>query len=83
MIIEIDLKESLTGWKRTIATIDGKQVPVSGGGPTPPGHTITFPDQGMPKSKKPSERGDMIVEIKVRFPTSLTPAQKAQLKEIL
>lgn len=82
-IIELDLKEALTGWKRTISTIDGKQVPVSSGGPTGPGFRETFPHQGMPKSKKPLERGDMIVEIKVKFPTTLSMAQKSQLKEIL
>lgn len=81
--VEIDLKEALTGWKRTIATIDGKQVPVSGGGPTPPGYETTFPSLGMPKSKKPTERGDFIVKVKVKFPTTLTPAQKTRLKEIL
>jgi DnaJ family protein B protein 4 len=37
----------------------------------------------MPKSKKPDERGDFIVGVKIVFPTSLTPAQKNQLKEIL
>ena len=82
-IVEIDLKEALTGWRRTVPTIDGKQVQVSGGGPTPPGYEIRYPEQGMPKSKKPGERGDMIVQIQVKFPTSLTPAQKNQLKEIL
>ncbi|KAH0538236.1 hypothetical protein FGG08_005155 [Glutinoglossum americanum] len=81
--IEIDLKEALTGWKRTLATIDGKQVPLSGGGPTPPGHEERFPGLGMPKSKKPGERGDFIVKIDVRFPNALTATQKAKLKEIL
>lgn len=81
--VELDLKEALTGWKRTLPTIDGKQIPVAGGGPTAPGYRETFPERGMPKSKKPTERGDMIVEVKVKFPTSLTPAQKIQLKEIL
>ena len=81
--MELELKEALTGWKRTIPTIDGKQIPVSGGGPTAPGFRETFPERGMPKSKKPSDRGDMIVEVKVKFPTSLTLAQKSQLKEIL
>jgi DnaJ family protein B protein 4 len=37
----------------------------------------------MPKSKKPTERGDLIVEVKVRFPQSLTQAQKAKLREAL
>ncbi|KAH0556153.1 hypothetical protein GP486_005912 [Trichoglossum hirsutum] len=81
--IEIDLKEALTGWKRTLATIDGKQVPLSGGGPTSPGHEERFPGLGMPKSKKPAERGDFIVKIDVRFPKSLTQTQKAKLREIL
>ena len=82
-VVELDLKEALTGWKRTIPTIDGKQIPVSGGGPTAPGFREPFPERGMPKSKKPSDRGDMIVEVKVKFPKSLTPAQKTQLREIL
>lgn len=81
--IELNLKEALTGWRRTISTIDGKQVPVSGGGPTGPGFKETFPHLGMPKSKKPDQRGDMIVEVKVKFPSSLTQAQKSQLKDIL
>ena len=83
--IELDLKEALTGWQRTISTIDGKQVPVRGGGPTAPGFRETFPHLGMPKSKGKNrdERGDMIVEVKVKFPTSLTLAQRSQLKEIL
>jgi len=81
--IGIDLKEALTGWKRTLATIDGKQVPLSGGGPTPSGHEERFPGLGMPKSKKPGERGDFIVTINVKFPKSLTPTQKTKLKEIL
>ena len=81
--IELSLKESLTGWSRTVTTIDGRQLPVSGSGPTQPGYREVFPHLGMPKSKKPSERGDMIVEIKVKFPGTLSQEQKRALKEIL
>ncbi|KAI4165747.1 MAG: hypothetical protein LQ342_000690 [Letrouitia transgressa] len=81
--VELDLKEALTGWTRTLPTIDGKQFTLTKAGPTGPGYTEVYPDRGMPKSKKPSERGDMIVEVKVKFPTSLTLAQKSQLKDIL
>ncbi|KAL8671842.1 MAG: hypothetical protein Q9168_003682 [Polycauliona sp. 1 TL-2023] len=83
MFVELDVKEALTGWTRTIPTIDGKKFTLSKSGPTGPGYTETYPHQGMPSSKNPTERGDMIVEVKVKFPTSLTVAQKAQLKEIL
>jgi DnaJ family protein B protein 4 len=37
----------------------------------------------MPKSKKPDERGDFIVGVKIKFPTSLTAQQKETLKTIL
>ena len=81
--VDLDLKEALTGWKRTITTIDGKQLPVSGSGPTGPGIKETFPERGMPKPKKPSEKGDLKIEVNVKFPTYLTTAQKTQLKGIL
>jgi DnaJ family protein B protein 4 len=81
--ITLDLKEALTGWKRTVTTIEGRQINCSGGGPTQPGHEIRYPELGMPKSKKPGERGDMIVQVAVKFPTSLTANQKTQLNAIL
>ncbi|KAF2854336.1 DnaJ-domain-containing protein [Plenodomus tracheiphilus IPT5] len=82
-IIELDLKEALTGWRRTVQTIDGKQLSVGSGGPTGPTWTERYPNLGMPKSKKPSERGDFIIGVKIKFPTSLTSAQREQLQKIL
>ncbi|PGH08586.1 hypothetical protein GX51_01105 [Blastomyces parvus] len=81
--IDISLKEALTGWNRTVTTIDGKQLRVSGAGPTQPGFEEKFPSLGMPKSKFPGQRGDMIVKVQVKFPTTLTASQKSKLKEIL
>lgn len=37
----------------------------------------------MTISKKPSERGDLVVRVNVKFPTSLTSQQKETLKEVL
>ena len=82
-VLELDLKEALTGWQKTVSTIDGKQISVRGGGPTAPGYQERYPGLGMPLSKKPTERGDFIVEVKVNFPKSLTPAQKTKIKEAL
>lgn len=81
--IDLDLKEALTGWKRTVTTIDSKQLNVSGVGPTQPGYEEIFPGLGMPISKKPNERGNFIVQVKVNFPRSLTTAQKTKIKEAL
>lgn len=81
--VELDLKEALTGWKRTVQTIDGKSISVSQSGPTQPDWTERYPSLGMPKSKSPSNRGDFVVGVKIKFPTSLTASQKEKLKEIV
>ncbi|KAI0525543.1 hypothetical protein F5B22DRAFT_346365 [Xylaria bambusicola] len=81
--VELDLKEALTGWKRTVTTIDGKQLNLEKGGPTGTGMTDSYPGLGMPISKKQNERGNFIIKYNVKFPTYLTPQQKQQLKEIL
>ncbi|KAF3069113.1 DnaJ like protein subfamily B member 4 [Daldinia childiae] len=81
--VELDLKEALTGWRRTVTTIDGKQLNVEKAGPTGPGTSDSYPGLGMPISKKPGERGNFIIKYNVKFPTSLTAAQKQQLREIL
>ncbi|CCU77402.1 unnamed protein product [Blumeria hordei] len=81
--IELDLKEALTGWKRTVATIDGRQINIEKSGPTQPGSKDEYPGQGMPVSKKPGTRGAFVVTYQVNFPTTLTPEQKRKLREIL
>lgn len=81
--VELDLKEALTSWERIVDAIDGRRLRVTAGTPTQPGREIRYPEQGMPKSKKPEERGDMIVEVKVNFPKSLTTQQKEELAKIL
>ena len=81
--VEVDLKGALTGWSKTISTIDGKQISVGASGPTSPTWTERYPGLGMPRPKKPETRGDLIVGVKIKFPTSLTADQKKKLKEIL
>ncbi|KAJ5737487.1 uncharacterized protein N7483_002612 [Penicillium malachiteum] len=81
--IDLTLKEALTGWERIVRTIDGRSIRVSKSVPTQPGHEERFPSLGMVLSKKPSDRGDLVVKINVKFPTSLTPDQKAALAQIL
>jgi DnaJ family protein B protein 4 len=81
--VTLTLKEALTGWERIVRTIDGKSIRVSKPGPTQPGHEERFPGLGMVISKKPSDRGDLVVRVDVKFPTSLTAVQKQILGDIL
>ncbi|KAH8430476.1 putative DnaJ domain protein Psi [Aspergillus melleus] len=81
--VDLTLKEALTGWERIVRTIDGKSIRVAKPGPTQPGHEERYPGWGMTISKKPNERGDLIVRVNVKFPTSLTSEQKDVLKDVL
>ncbi|CAM1508121.1 Fc.00g049690.m01.CDS01 [Cosmosporella sp. VM-42] len=81
--ITLELKEALTGWKRTVTTIDGRQLNLDKGGPTQPGSEERYPGLGMPISKKPGQRGDFVIKYKITFPSHLTAAQKQKLREIL
>ena len=83
MKVDLELKEALTGWQRTVTTIDGKQLNIERAGPTQPGSQDSYPNLGMPLSKKPEQRGNFIVTYNVKFPMTLTPDQKRKLKEIL
>jgi DnaJ family protein B protein 4 len=73
----------LTGWHRTVQTIDGKQLAVRHGGPTQPSWEERFPNLGMPRSKKPTERGDFVVDVKIKFPATLSHQQKDILRDVL
>lgn len=81
--VNLDLKEALTGWKRTVTTIDGKQLNLDKAGPTQPNSEERYPGLGMPNTKKPGTRGDFVIRYKVNFPSSLTATQKQKLREIL
>lgn len=64
-------------------TIDGKSIRVSKPGPTQPGHEERYPGLGMVVSRKPGERGDLVVQVKVKFPTSLDSNTKEVLRDLL
>ncbi|RAO73671.1 uncharacterized protein BHQ10_009683 [Talaromyces amestolkiae] len=81
--VDLTLKEALTGWERIVKTIDGKSIRVSKPGPTQPGYEERFPGLGMPISKNPTDRGDMVVRVNVKFPTTLTAEQKEVLRDVL
>lgn len=82
LFVTLSLKEALTGWKRTVQTIDGKNINLDKAGPTQPESQDSYPELGMP-IKKTGKRGNFIVKYRVEFPRSLTAEQKRQLKEIL
>lgn len=79
--LKLSLKEALTGFSRIVETLDGKKLKVENKNPINPGHVIRFPERGMPISKRPGHKGDLIITIKVEFPSKLTDAQRKAIED--
>jgi len=48
-----------------------------------PGYERAIPEEGMPLSKKPGVRGDLIIRFSLVFPEYLSEDKKAQLRKLL
>lgn len=64
--VQISIREAMTGWSRLLDSIDGKIVRIRGTIPTRDGHVEAYAGLGMPRSDKPDERGDMLVQFNVK-----------------
>jgi DnaJ-class molecular chaperone len=68
--LEIKLGESLTGFRRVVKHLDGREIVIT----SPPGKVIKHEDvkiisgEGMPKYRSPFEKGRMFVIFEVAFP---------------
>src|SRR4051812_24183102 len=73
--ITITLAEALTGFKKTITTLDGRSLAVSNNSVITPGQEHRFPGEGMP-IKTTGKKGDLIVTYNIVFPQRLDEKQK-------
>jgi DnaJ-class molecular chaperone len=64
-------------------TLDNRTLRVPVTEVVAPGHVKIVPGEGMPISKTPTRKGDLKIKFNVVFPTTLTRAQKDQLRTIL
>ena len=48
-----------------------------------PGYTKTVPGEGMPITSDPKQRGDLVIEFDIVFPTQLDPTRKEMLNRAL
>lgn len=83
MSIDLNLSEALTGFQKSIKTLDGRNLSVSNANTVvQPGQESRVRGEGMPNSKT-GKKGDLVIKYNVKFPTQLTPAQKESLKKVL
>lgn len=80
--VTITLLDALVGFQKDIKHLDGHQVAVGSTKITKPKEVRKFSGEGMPVFES-SKKGDLFVMFEVVFPSSLTEAQKAAIKQIL
>ncbi|KAL8424880.1 hypothetical protein Efla_002999 [Eimeria flavescens] len=81
--VPLPLIKALTGFTVAVTTLDNRTLHVKVDEVVSPKFRKVVPGEGMPISKKPGEKGDLIIEFDILFPRSLTDDQKKKLKDIL
>lgn len=78
--VPISFVQAALGDEITIQTIDGEQKYTVKAG-TQPDTVINLKGMGVPNLRNPNSRGDQVVTLKVKIPTSMTEKQKQLLRE--
>ncbi|XP_044003968.1 dnaJ homolog subfamily B member 13-like [Aphidius gifuensis] len=81
MIVDVFLKEALTGTVVKIQTLDDRvfRVPITS--IITPDYRKLVPGEGLPLSHDPTQRGDLIINFKIEFPIYLCVASKNYIKK--
>uniref|UniRef100_A0A7S2SZ72 DnaJ-like protein n=1 Tax=Chloropicon primus TaxID=1764295 RepID=A0A7S2SZ72_9CHLO len=82
----ITLTEALCGYMFEVDQLDGRKLVVQ----AKPGEKVTKPDswvcindEGMPVHQAPFQKGNLYINLQVKFPTKISEAECAKLREIL
>ena len=79
---DVSLRTALCGGHVIVPTISGKNIQLPFGQATP-NSTHRIPSEGMPISKSPGQKGDLLVKFNITFPTNLPQASKELLYNAL
>jgi curved DNA-binding protein len=79
--VDLDLYTAVLGGEVRVGTLDGYvtlKVPPE----TPSGRTFRLRGKGMPKLRKPDQRGDLYVTVRVQLPQDLSEREKQLFREL-
>mmetsp|Transcript_79025 Transcript_79025/g.154544 ORF Transcript_79025/g.154544 Transcript_79025/m.154544 type:complete len:312 (-) Transcript_79025:273-1208(-) len=80
---KLSLADALTDCSVEVPTLDGRMLSIPVPEVVAPGYERAIPEEGMPLSKKPGVRGDLIIRFSLVFPEYLSEDKKAQLRKLL
>ena len=80
--IQLNLKEALLGFSKTIKHLDKRDITIDSSKPTQPFEIRKILGEGMPQHRFPSNKGDLYVKFFVKLPERLTEVEKEMIKQL-
>ncbi|EGD76835.1 hypothetical protein PTSG_08182 [Salpingoeca rosetta] len=79
----VKLSDALCGCGISLLTLDGRQLNIPVNDVITPAYMKRVPGEGMPHSKDPATRGDLIIKFDILFPANLTDDSKRLIRAAL
>merc|ERR1719230_1435641 len=79
----ISLADALTDCSIPVPTLDARSLSIPCPEVVSPGYEKEIGGEGMPLSKKPGTRGNLVIRFNIVFPEYLSQPNKAQLRKLL
>ena len=85
MRMELSLVEALCGFQKSIRTLDDRELVITAlpGQVFKQGDLKCILNEGMPHYRNPFEKGRLIIQFSVEFPSQLSPEIIPQLESLL
>jgi len=81
--VQIPLVDALTGCKIDVPTLDNRILRVNVRDIVTPNYTKVVRGEGMPNSRDPASKGDLIITFDIVYPKTLDERQKEGLRKLL
>jgi len=80
---KLSLSDAMTDCSLRIPTLDQRILSIACPEVVSPYYEKVVPGEGMPLSKTPNKRGDLIIKFHILFPKYLNLSKKEKIREIL
>ncbi len=80
---KITLMDALTDCSLQIPTLDQRIISIACPEVVSPFYEKVIPNEGMPITKTPGKKGDLIVRFHILFPKYLDGSKRAKIRELL
>ena len=82
-VVRLPLADALCGSTLSVKTLDGRTLSIAVSEVVSPGYVKTVKGEGMPLSKEPGKRGDLVLRFNLIFPHFVSDSKKQQLRTLL